>query len=155
VPDVIQRRWDDDDQLLSDLAEAVRAVARQSRTTAEHGMAALSWRTIDKDLLLADLSFDSLLVSAGATRADPGDARTLVFTAAPMSVELEVTADGVVGQILPPGIGEIRIESADGVVLHANANDLGYFLIPTRPAGQVRLTCETSRSRLVTDWVRL
>ncbi|MGE5287425.1 MAG: hypothetical protein ACM3ML_09535 [Micromonosporaceae bacterium] len=150
-----QRRWDDDDQLLDDLAEAVRAVARESRTTAKHGRAALYWRTIDEDLELAGLSFDSLLEPADATRTDPGGTRTLVFAAAPMSVELEVSADGVVGQIIPPGAGEIRIESADGDLLEATANELGYFLIPVRPAGQVRLTCETPRSRLVTEWVRL
>jgi hypothetical protein len=155
VTGVTQRRWDDDNQLLEDLAEAVRAVARQSKTAATHGRAALSWRTIDEDLKLAGLSFDSLLEPAGTTRNDTAGARTLVFAAEPMSVELEVSADGVVGQIIPPGVGEIRIESADGDVLQATANELGYFLIPVRPAGQVRLTCETPRSRFVTEWVRL
>lgn len=38
-------------------------------------------------------------------RADSDDARVLIFTSSPLSLELEVMAGHVVGQIVPPGPG--------------------------------------------------
>ncbi len=47
-------------------------------------------------------------------RADSDDARVLIFTSSPLSLELEVMAGHVVGQIVPPGPGEILVETSDG-----------------------------------------
>jgi hypothetical protein len=88
-------------------------------------------------------------------RSDPGDARVLVFTASSLSLELEVMPGRVVGQIVPPGPGEIWVEAADGVTFHVEADDIGFFDLPGLPRGPVRLRCDTPTGRLVTDWVRL
>jgi hypothetical protein len=148
-----QHRWDDDQHLLDDLSDALREAALAS-TIAEHGKGAYAWRTVDQDLLLASLSFDSSMERVQERRADPDEPRVLVFTASPLSLELEVLPDRIVGQIVPPGPGEIRVEAADGVTFHVEADHAGFFNFPGMPRGLVRLRCDTPTGRLLTDWVR-
>jgi hypothetical protein len=150
-----RRRWDDDERLFEDLAEALRDAAPLARTIAEHADGALSWRTIDEELLRAVLTFDSSLEPAADTRAEPGESRLLVFTSTPLSMELEVMYGEVVGQILPPSAGEIQIETSDGAEYRVSANESGFFELPSLPPGPVRLRCSTATGRVVTDWVRL
>lgn len=147
-------RWDDDQRLLDDLADALRT-AGQASALAEYGKGAYAWRTVDEDLFLASLSFDSSLERVPERSSDPGDARVLEFTAPPLSLELEVMPDRVVGQILPPGAGTIVVEAADGVTFQVDADDVGFFQLDRMPRGPVRLRCDTPAGRLVTDWVRL
>ena len=97
---MIQHRWDDDQHILDDLSDALRAAALAG-TIAEYGKGAYAWPTVDQDLLLASLSFDSSLERVQERRADPDDPRVLVFTASPLSLELEVLPDRIVGQIVP------------------------------------------------------
>ncbi len=149
-----QHRWDDDQNILDDLSEALREAALPG-TIAEYGKGAYAWRTVDQDLLLASLSFDSSLERVQERRSDADDARVLVFTASPLSLEVEVMPDRVVGQIVPPGPGEIRVETADGVTFHVEADDAGFFEFPGKLLGMVRLRCDTPAGRLLTEWVRL
>jgi hypothetical protein len=155
VIDVTRQRWDDDDQLFEDLAAAVRATEPLAHTIAEHAEGALSWRTIDDDLLLASLTFDSSLASAAEVRADASADRVLVFTSTPLSVELEVVRSEVVGQILPPSAADVRVETADGTRYDIVVDESGFFELPTLPAGAMRLRCDTATGRVVTDWVQL
>lgn len=153
-----QHRWDDDDRLLEDLAAAVRATEPLAHTIAEHAEGALSWRTIDDDLLLASLTFDSSMATSGLAaevRADSAADRVLVFTSTPLSVELEVVRAEVVGQILPPSAAEIRVETADGTTYDIVVDESGFFELPALPAGAMRLRCDTATGRVVTDWVQL
>ncbi|TCC34728.1 hypothetical protein [Kribbella sindirgiensis] len=150
-----RRRWDDDDRLFEDLAEAVRATRPLAEAIAAQAEGVLSWRTIDEDLLQASLTFDSSLDALAGTRAEPGQTRLLVFTSTPLSMELEVNQDEVVGQILPPGPGEIHVENPDGTEYTVSADESGFFQLPLLPADAVRLRCDTPTGRVVTDWVRL
>lgn len=104
---------------------------------------------------LAHLSFDSSLEPVRGFRGDPGQARVLIFTTTPLSLELEVMADHVVGQIVPPGPGEILVETPDGTSVRIEADDIGFFDCGGLPRGRIRLRCETPSGRLVTDWVCL
>ena len=88
-------------------------------------------------------------------RGDPDDARVLIFTASPLSLELEVMAGHVVGQIVPPGPGEILVETSDGATFQVDADDIGFFDLSGGPRGSVRLRCDTPTGRLITDWVCL
>jgi len=153
--DVTLHCWDDDQQILDDLCGAIRQAAPLAGTIAEYGRGAYAWRTVDQDLLLACLDSDPSLERVRDLRSDAGDARVLVFTASVLSLELEVMPGRVVGQVVPPGPGEIRVEAADGVTFHIEADDVGFFELPTMPHGPVRLRCDTPTGRLVTDWVRL
>jgi len=152
---VTQPRWDDDQDLLDDLADAVREAAPLADSLADQGKGVFVWRTVDQDLLVASLSFDSSLEHAQQRRSEPGDERVLVFTAAPLSLELEVKTDPLVGQIIPAGPGEIRVETAAGATFLIDADDAGFFELPDKPRDPVRLRCDTPSGRLVTDWVRL
>lgn len=147
--------WDDDQRLLDDLSGAIRETAPLADVIAEYGKGAYAWRTVDRDLLRASLSFDSSLEQATEQRSGPDNPRVLTFTAAPLSLELEVMPDQVVGQIVPPSAGEILVETADGVTFHVEADDLGFFVLPNVPRGTVRLRCDTTMARLVTDWICL
>ena len=114
---------------------------------------ACAWHCADQDL--AFLSFDSSLERVQSLRAEPGHARVLIFTTTPLSLELEVMADHVVGQIVPPGPGEIVVETPDGATFRMEADDIGFFDFTGIPRGRVRLRCDTPTGRLVTDWVCL
>jgi len=114
-------------------------------------MGAYSRRSQD----LACLSFDSSLEPIRSMRAEAGHARVLIFTTTPLSLELEVMADHVVGQIVPPGPGQIMVETADGATIRIEADDIGFFDFAGMPRGRVRLLCDTPTGRLVTDWVCL
>lgn len=149
------RRWDDDELLLQDLAEALRPVEHCARSLARRAGAAYSWRTVDADLFLASLSYDSLVQSVDHSRTAEPLSRFLVFSAAPLSVEMEVLPEQIVGQIIPPGQAEIVIETEGREPRRVTADERGLFLISPRPGGATRLRCDTDTARLVTDWVQL
>jgi hypothetical protein len=86
-------------------------------------------------------------------RADSDDARVLIFTSSPLSLELEVMASHVIGQIVPPGPGEIVVETSDGATFQVEADDIGFFDLSGGPRGSVRLRCDTPAGRLITDWI--
>jgi hypothetical protein len=147
--------WDDDEVLLADLARGLRDVTPLAERVAQQARGALAWRSFDADLLVATLSFDSALAGAGQTRGPDDGNRLLVFHAAPLSVELELQSDRLVGQLVPPGPGDVTLEWADGGTTRVDADELGFFLVPLARRGSVRLHCETSAARLVTDWFPL
>jgi hypothetical protein len=147
-----QHRWDNDEVLMNDLVEALREIAPLSERVAQQAKGALVWRTVDDELLLATLSFDSSLERSDLTRDREGGARILVFNSEPLTVELEVQSDRIVGQLVPPGMGEIRLETADGRSVRVATDDLGFFVLSPVPVGGIRLHCDTPTTRLVTDW---
>lgn len=153
-----QTGWDDDDVLLADLAAALTEVAPMYEAVAVRGRAAYTWRTIDDELALAGISFDSMLESASQVRdGEAGGPRVLVFDAEGISVELEVTPDRIAGQILPPSAGQIVVEMQDvpeGTIT-IEADELGFFVLPEITSGIMRLRCETPAAKLVTEWVRV
>lgn len=151
----MQPDWDDDQLFLDHLSHAVRETAPLVDIIAEYGKGAYAWRTVDRDLLRASLSFDSSLEDAAERRAGHEEPRVLTFTAAPLSLELEAMPDQVVGQIVPPSVGDIWIETADGLTFHVEADEGGFFVLPNVPRGTIRLRCDTTVARLVTDWICL
>ena len=111
----------------------------------------LEWHEVEHDAVAA-----CTIVEYGHDwRADPDDARVLIFTASPLSLELEVLAGHIVGQIVPPGPGEILVETSDGATFQVDADDIGFFDLSSGPRGSVRLRCVTPTGRLITDWVCL
>jgi hypothetical protein len=149
--------FEDDESVARELADALRETRPVAEVVAAKAKLAYTWRTIDDDLLTAELMFDSARDAEPVlTRADTDvSGRMLVFTAQLRSVEVEVLADRVIGQFIPPSPGEVDVETEDGVVASVPVDDLGFFVIDPIPAGVVRLRCATPTTRLVTDWVRL
>jgi hypothetical protein len=146
------RPWDDDENLLTELAGALRGPGFIAGAFLDAGKAAYIWRTVDAELTA--LAYDSSLDDELFARIRSGGTlRTLVFDSPDLSVEIEMTGEGIVGQLLPPVGGRVTIMTADGPFDQAVAEDIGCFTLRAPPPGPVRLDCQTDDARLVTEWV--
>jgi len=150
------QRWDDDAYLVAELVEALGAPGQIPPGLLDLGKGAFTWRTVDEDLALAALAYDSLLDEELSARArSQGSTRGLVFEDAGLSLEIQVTGEGIVGQLGPAGGGEISVWTPDGLFAEATADDVGGFTVELPPPGPVRLRCRTGEARFVTDWICL
>lgn len=147
----------DDDVLVLKLCEAMGDVLPHLGDVTARAKRAFTWRTIDEDLLTAELMFDSARSAVpSSTRDEAGNgSRVLVFTTELRTVEIEVLSDRVVGQFMPTSTGEVQVEGDGGVLVTVPVDDLGFFVIEPVPAGVVRLRCTTPTTRIVTGWVCL
>jgi hypothetical protein len=145
--------WDEDDRLLEELRRAVARAGKPTPTMIAAGYAAYSWATVDAEL--AALTHDSMTEQPTLVRGAPSEGRALVFEGAQQSVELEQNADGLVGQLVPPGTGQVTLLGPDGELAHADVDEMGCFTFERPVTGLVRLRCRTSAGALLTDWVRL
>ncbi|HEY0640852.1 MAG TPA: hypothetical protein VGD67_24740 [Pseudonocardiaceae bacterium] len=145
-----------DDELLDDLGAAMRARASVPPGFLAAGRAAFAWRTVDAEL--AALAFDSAETGGvlSGTRADDAALRALTFATATLTVELEVGEDGLLGQLVPPQTGEVRVERRDGPPVTVTADDVGWFVVRPVPAGLVRLHVTAAEGgTVVTPWTTL
>ncbi len=137
--------WSDDNQMLDALGEAIRSAADMPAEFAEMGKAAYAWRGIDAEL--ATLTYDS--VSAASLRY-------LTFASGDITLELEVTADSLLGQLVPPQPGQVQAITADGEVTRAAIDEVGAFTIRPVPRGSFRLHCQTAAGvHVTTHWFTL
>lgn len=148
-----KRRWDDDQCVFDDLAQAWREVAPAAEALTTRAHAAFSWRTVDDDLLLASLNFDSV-VEPFNPRAS-AHPRILLFSSTSLSMEMEVLTDQIVGQLVPPSVARVVVESTTEARWEVRSDERGFFIVSPLPAGPVRLSCDTLKGRLITDWVTL
>jgi hypothetical protein len=144
---------DEDDRLLDELQAALRQAGEATPTMVAAGQAAFSWRTVDAEL--AALTHDSLRDELVGVRGATSPTRTLVFSGAQVSVELELTDDSLAGQLIPPGPGEVTVWRPGGEFASAAADELGCFDVDRPRSGLIRLRCRTSSGDLVTDWFRV
>jgi hypothetical protein len=151
----MSERFDNDETLAGELAEALRTVRPYVDEVAARAKGAFTWRTIDEELLTAVLMFDSAHQFEPSRTRAAESGRVMVFAAEPSRVEIEVSPDRVLGQLLPESAGEVVVEADHGVVATVTVDDLGFFIIEPVPVGVVRFRCTTPTTRLVTDWVRL
>lgn len=138
-------RRNDDDQLLDELGDALR-----TREIADLGKAAYTWRTVDAEIaaLTYDSGHDRELASA--TRAEAAFLRALTFASNELTIELEVTADTLQGQLVPPQPGQVQIQHAGGKILvTVEVDETGYFVIRPQPRGTFRLRVRTIVGRTV------
>jgi hypothetical protein len=147
--------YDDDDRLLMALREALRAAEEVPPEFVDAGRAAYAWHNIDAEL--AALTYDSAaegLIGAGSTRAESASLRALTYATHHITIELEVTADAIFGQLLPPQTGSISAHVAAGHVTDASADEMGFFAIRPMPKGAFRLRCRTtSGADVLTGWI--
>ncbi len=149
-------RWDDDDRILAELAEAITSVPAGSDRLRSVGEAAYAWHGVDDDFELAPLAYDSLLDPNLAVRGPGAPAhRTVVFEGGSASVELERSGSTLVGQVIPPEPGEITLVTASGQITGAEVDELGCFCLHTVPREPVKFRWRTATASVVTDWIRL
>ena len=146
----------DDEELLAALRQALAERQAVPPEFVEAAKNAFAWHNIDAEL--AELTYDSSrdAESAPSTRAETASIRALTFTSAHLTIELEVTHDSLLGQIVPAQPGTIKVQLRDGAETTVPADRIGRFTIRPMPAGTFRLHCKTSADAdALTNWITL
>ena len=146
----------DDDELLAALRDAVDARAAVPADFVAAARAAFAWHDIDAEL--AQLTYDSTRDGdlAVATRTEAASIRALTFTSGRLTIELEVTSDALVGQVVPAQTATITVLPRIGAPAEVAADDIGCFTIEPIPLGQFRLRCVSADGvETLTGWVTL
>jgi hypothetical protein len=143
----------DDDTLLAALRQAMRAREAVPTWFVETGKNAYAWHNIDAEL--AELTYDSHSDEqmAAATRSETASIRAFIFTSAHLSIELEVTEDSLLGQIIPPRAGTLQINTKAGTIT-TTVDELGFFAVEPKPDSSFRLRCRTADGAdIMTGWI--
>jgi hypothetical protein len=148
----------DDEELLAVLRQALAERQAVPPEFVEAAKNAFAWHNIDIDVELAELTYDSSrdAETAPSTRAETASIRALTFTSAHLTIELEVTRDSLLGQIVPAQPGTIKVQLRDGAETTVPADEIGRFTIRPMPTGTFRLHCRTSADAdALTGWITL
>ena len=146
--------WDDE-HLLAALGEAVKAREAVPSWFVETGKSAYAWHNIDAEL--AQLTYDSSHDTMGAavTRAEAASIRSLTFTSPHLSLELEVTGNSLLGQVIPPRAGTLETHTRAGVTA-SPVDEIGCFAVDPIPASPFRLRYRTTDGTdVLTGWITL
>jgi hypothetical protein len=146
----------DDDELLAALRRAVLEREAVPAEFVEAGKNAFAWHNIDAEL--AQLTYDSVQDSERelALRSESATIRALTFTSAHLSIELEVGADSLLGQVVPAQAATIRVQPRAGNESFVPADEIGCFSIHPVPYGEFRLHCRTAQGvDAQTGWITL
>lgn len=151
------RWWSNDDELFEALGRALRARQEVPSSFVEAGKAAFAWHNIDAEL--AALTYDSSLderLRETVTRAEPASLRALTFTSPQLSIELEITPDSLVGQVVPPQPGEVELHVPGGTNRTVPVDDVGSFVIRSVSSRSFRLHCRTvTGTSVLTNWITI
>jgi hypothetical protein len=148
VPDL---SWTDDDQLFGMMGEAVRTARAVPPEFIAIGKAVFVPPDLDAEL--ARLVYDSAREPA-LTRTETAALRALTFTARSLTIELEVTETGLIGQVVPPAELSVEVHTHDDPPRTVRSDEYGCFTVPQLPAGPLRLRCRDDRGLdVVTVWV--
>lgn len=145
--------WDDD--LLEMLRKAIKAREAVPAHFIETGKSAFAWHNIDAEL--AQLTFDSGADREPASvRSETASVRALTFTSAHLHIELEVTENSLIGQVMPLRAGHVETQSQFGPTVTVPIDDIGCFTIEPLPASPFRLRCRVEdQADVVTGWITL
>jgi hypothetical protein len=149
------RQWRDDDEFMAELAQTSRSVA-VPEAVLRAARAAFGRRLADPERVIAAIGYDSALDDELAMRGgEPDDRRIVSFNAESISVEIELSADRLVGQLVPPMAAEVELATTEGTFARTTADDVGCFRLERPPPGPVQFRCRLSTGVVVTDWVLL
>lgn len=143
-----------DEQLLAELREALNTADQVPDGFVAAGKAAFAWRTVDAELAaLAQEATDADALAG--VRAERAAVRALSFLASDISIELEVTPDALLGQLVPARSGTIEVQAQDGSRQTVTVDESGWFAIRPLPSAMFRLHLQTANDNVITEWVRL
>jgi hypothetical protein len=145
-----------DDELLTELSAALQEPP-VDESVIRAAQAAFTWRTVDADLEFLSLDTDAGLATAALVRGSgPASPRTLTFHGERLSVTVEIDGAGIAGQLTPPGPGQVTLVSANGgPQATAQADEVGWFVLPPSPPGPARLECALDADHFITEWTIL
>ena len=147
--------WDDE-RLLAALSEAMKARQAVPSWFIETGKNAFAWHNIDAEL--AQLTYDSNedRREAAVMRSETASIRALTFTSPHLSVELEVTENSLLGQIIPPRAGALEIHTRAGEISTTEVDEIGCFAVDPIPDSPFRLRCHTADGTdVLTGWITI
>lgn len=121
------------------------------------GYAAYTWRTVDAELaaILFDSASRSLGELTGVRSEQHAAVRAMTFGVGPLTIEVEIGARELLGQVHPAEITELDIEEQSGQRHRLAVDDVGGFSMPQVPTYPFRLIVRTDTSHVVTSWVTL
>lgn len=154
--DETDRWWERDDALLVALDAALHPDDQPPPGFMQAARAAYAWHNIDAEL--AALAYDSAVdVAELATmRSEAAPLRALTYEATELTFELEVMADGLAGQLVPAGAGDLQLQLVNGRATDVHTDRNGYFRIRPTPSQPFRLRCRLGDGRVVsTDLISL
>ncbi len=151
-----QPQWDDDELPAGRVARRVDRGACRTRGLHRRRPRQPGVRTVDADLLLAELAFDSGYDEALAVRSTPGSSpRMLVFDGGGYRVEAEVGDAGITGQVTPADSGKVSCQTAAGTFDETDVDETGCFVLRSPADGAVRLHVESDGRTIATSWINL
>jgi hypothetical protein len=146
--------WADED-LLCELGAALREEEQVEVGFIQAARMAFAWRNVDAELETLGLGAGHDLAGLGRVRGTgPGSPRLLSFPGERVSVEVEVDETGMVGQLTPPGPGEVTLITADGPQVTVATDEVGGFTLPPT-SGAIRLDCVSAAGHFITEWTTL
>ena len=147
--------WDDD-RLLAALGQALKAREAVPSWFIETGKNAFAWHNIDAEL--AQLTYDSEQDqrAVAVLRSETASIRSLTFTSAHLSLELEVTGNSLLGQLLPPRAGQLEIQTRAGTTSTTDVDEIGCFSVEPIPDTPFRLRCRAADGTdVLTAWITI
>jgi hypothetical protein len=149
--------WENDDELLTLLREALAEQREVPARFVEAGKATFAWHSIDAEL--AALAYDSVTdpgALAGATRADHAAIRELTFAFRDATVHVQIGGSGLHGQVVPPRPGEVEVHVDGRAPRRAAVDQHGWFSFAPLPPSPFRLLWRiTGCGTAMTDWLTL
>ncbi|MET7473552.1 hypothetical protein ABZT17_04180 [Streptomyces sp. NPDC005648] len=106
----------------------------------------------DLDAEIAELTFDSV-VDALPVRGAEDAPRMLTFHAGGLTVDVELGAHGLMGQVLPPQTASVEVLSGPRAGSPLSTDAMGRFTYDESPSGPFALRLRTDGGTLVTDWL--
>lgn len=148
--------WNELDEFLAALREVLRAREVIPPEFVEAAKNAFAWHNIFSEL--AQVTYDSSrdLEYQLSLRAEAAPIRALTFTSVHLTIEVEVTRDSLLGQIIPAQAGVITVQPQDGAAVEFPADEIGCFSIRPIPVGPFCLLCRTAAgAEAQTGWITL
>jgi multidrug efflux pump subunit AcrA (membrane-fusion protein) len=117
-------------------------------------MAVAAYALHDLDARIAELTFDSV-VDAIPVRGAVDAPRMLTFRAGDVTVDVEVTGQELLGQVLPPQQALIEVLTGPQAAAPLVTDDMGRFTGDAPPVGPFALRLRAGGDVVVTEWLRV
>jgi len=146
----------DDDRLLAELGEAMRAAQEVPDRFIQAGKSAFAWHDIDSELarLVSDTAGEAAQHSAAGMRSERAVLRSLTFATAELTIDIDVQPDALRGQVVPSRPGTVQVRGGGDAVQDYPIDELGWFVIRPVPTGPYRLSVQLDGGpSALTDWI--
>jgi len=146
----------DDEQLMAALKESLDQYRSVPPEFIGAGKNAFAWHNIDAEI--AQLTYDSTCHqdTVASMRSETASIRALTFTSAALTIELEVSENSLLGQVIPARDGTVKVQNRAGEIAAIPPDELGCFTVCPIPDSPFRLYWQASNSPgVVTGWITL